>query len=266
MPGSTDDGGGLAARLDRLDAYQQIRQLPHRYGLALDTRNIDDLVALFIDDVQVGRDNWGRAALREWFVRSFSKFQTSIHFVGNHVIDLDDEDHAHGVVYCRDEIDRPGEWMVGMIQYWDTYERARWVLVLQAPPPHALVRRRRPPPAPPPAPASPAAARPWAASPNHGQAGSATGTKSPPSATSPAERIAPMAEDRTLLAHIVLKLATHPENIAVEALGPHPLIEHANANRSGKPAAGWRRGDRPNLTGGDAGHRRGGRAPGPGGL
>ena len=28
-----------------------------------------------------------------------------------------------------------------------------------------------------------------------------------------------MAEDRTLLAHIVLKLATHPENIAVEALG-----------------------------------------------
>ena len=123
MPVSTDDGGGLAARLDRLDAYRQIRQLPHRYGLALDTRNIDDLVALFIDDVQVGRDKWGRAALREWFVRSFSKFQTSIHFVGNHIIDLDDEDNAHGVVYCRDEIDRPGEWMVGMIQYWDTYER-----------------------------------------------------------------------------------------------------------------------------------------------
>ncbi len=28
-----------------------------------------------------------------------------------------------------------------------------------------------------------------------------------------------MAEDRTLLAHLVLKLATHPENVAVEALG-----------------------------------------------
>ena len=28
-----------------------------------------------------------------------------------------------------------------------------------------------------------------------------------------------MADDRTLLAHVVLKLATHPENIAVEALG-----------------------------------------------
>ena len=113
----------LAARLDRLDAYRQIRQLPHRYALALDTRNIDDLVALFIEDVQVGRDRWGRPALREWFVRAFAKFKASIHFVGNHIIDLDDEDHAHGVVYCRDEIERPGEWMVGMIQYWDTYER-----------------------------------------------------------------------------------------------------------------------------------------------
>lgn len=113
----------LAARLARLDAYQQIRQLPHRYALALDTRNIDDLVALFIEDVQVGRDQWGRPALREWFVRAFAKFKASIHFVGNHIIDLDDEDHAHGVVYCRDEIERPGEWMVGMIQYWDTYER-----------------------------------------------------------------------------------------------------------------------------------------------
>ena len=71
-----------------------------------------------------GRDQLGpRPALREWFVRAFAKFKASIHFVGNHIIDLDDEDHAHGVVYCRDEIERPGEWMVGMIQYWDTYER-----------------------------------------------------------------------------------------------------------------------------------------------
>ena len=181
MPEPTHDDS-LAARLDRLDAYRQIRQLPHRYGLALDTRNIDDLVALFIDDVQVGRDKWGRAALREWFVRSFSKFQTSIHFVGNHVIDLDDEDHAHGVVYCRDEIDRPGEWMVGMIQYWDTYERRDGSGSSSAAASCAGTAST-PSPAPPPAPASPAAARPWAASPNHGQAGSATGTKSPPSAS-----------------------------------------------------------------------------------
>ena len=68
----------LAARLARLDAYQQIRQLPHRYALALDTRNIDDLVALFIEDVQVGRDQWGRPALREWFVRAFAKYYLSL--------------------------------------------------------------------------------------------------------------------------------------------------------------------------------------------
>ena len=41
------------------------------------------------------------------------------------VIDFHDADHASGVVYCRDELERPdtGEWAVGTIQYWDDYKR-----------------------------------------------------------------------------------------------------------------------------------------------
>jgi hypothetical protein len=51
--------------------------------------------------------------------------RSSIHFIGNHIVDFDDADHAHGVVYCRDELERPevGEWEIGTIQYWDTYIR-----------------------------------------------------------------------------------------------------------------------------------------------
>ena len=115
----------LEERIDRMESTEQIRQLAARYALALDTRNFDDMVQLFVPNVQVGRDTFGRDKLRDWFVRTMSNTKSSIHFVGNHIIDLDpdDPDKARGVVYCRDELDRGDIWIVGKIQYWDSYER-----------------------------------------------------------------------------------------------------------------------------------------------
>ena len=48
-----------------------------------------------------------------------------MHLVGNHVIDFVDADHATGVVYCHDELERPelGRWECGKLQYWDSYVR-----------------------------------------------------------------------------------------------------------------------------------------------
>ena len=113
------------ARLDRMESLADIRQLPYRYALALDSRDMDALVDLFVPDVRVGRDEFGRDALRRWFTTTMSRMKTSVHFVGNHIIDFDDADHAHGIVYCRDELERPKttEWEVGMLQYWDSYIR-----------------------------------------------------------------------------------------------------------------------------------------------
>lgn len=39
--------------------------------------------------------------------------------------DFDDADHAKGIVYCRDQFERPatGRWEIGELQYWDDYER-----------------------------------------------------------------------------------------------------------------------------------------------
>ena len=121
----------LAARIDRLESADEIRQLAHRYALAIDTRNLDDLVELFVDDVQVGRHGSGRAVLRAWFLDALSRIDASIHFVGNHVIDFEDSDHATGIVYCRDEVERRVDWGNGYIQYWDQYERrnGRWHFV-----------------------------------------------------------------------------------------------------------------------------------------
>jgi ketosteroid isomerase-like protein len=112
-------------RLDRMESHAAIRQLPYRYALALDSRDMDALVDLFVPDVQVGRDATGREALKEWFTNTMRRMRTSIHFIGNHIIDFDDADHAHGIVYCRDELERTAtqEWEVGMLQYWDSYVR-----------------------------------------------------------------------------------------------------------------------------------------------
>jgi ketosteroid isomerase-like protein len=117
--------------LEKLVASEEIRQLAHRYALAIDSRDIPALVALFVDDVKVGRSASGREALRRDFERQLRGVGVTILFVGNHVIDFDDEDHARGVVYCKGEIQDGERWISQAIQYRDTYERrdGHWYFV-----------------------------------------------------------------------------------------------------------------------------------------
>jgi hypothetical protein len=125
----------LLARLERLEADAAIRSLAARYALAVDTRNLDDLVALFVPDVRASRDEVGRAALRAAFDRTLRGFGRSVHLVGGHVIEVDGPDTANGVVYCRAEHEWEGQWIVMAMQYVDDYARpeGEW-----------LFRRRRP--------------------------------------------------------------------------------------------------------------------------
>jgi ketosteroid isomerase-like protein len=117
--------------LDRLVAHDEIRQLAARYALAVDSRDLDTLVGLFVDDVQVGRETFGRAALRAEFDRSLREIGISILNVGTHVIDLVDDDRATGSVYCKGEIQDGDRWIHQAILYRDTYERRneRWYFV-----------------------------------------------------------------------------------------------------------------------------------------
>jgi hypothetical protein len=113
----------LEDRVHRMESLAAIRQLAVRYALAVDSRDLDTLVGLFVPDVRVGRDQRGREALRRWYVEALSGHQASVHFVANHIVSFATSSLAHGVVYCRDELERQesGEWQVGMLQYWDTY-------------------------------------------------------------------------------------------------------------------------------------------------
>jgi hypothetical protein len=121
--------------VQRLLAYEEIRQLAARSAVYSDARDIDKLVELFVTDVRVGRDTYGREALHEDFSRSFRGVGITFLHVGNHVIDLIDEDHATGIVYCRGEIQDGGidsdRFIIHAIQYHDTYQRAegRWCFV-----------------------------------------------------------------------------------------------------------------------------------------
>jgi hypothetical protein len=124
---------GDAERLDRLESLACIRQLAYRYALAVDSRDMDALVALFVPDVRVGEGTTGRDALKRWFTEALRKPRTSVHFVANHIVDFDDADHARGVVYCRDQLEQPdtGTWEIGELQYWDSYARVdgEWCFV-----------------------------------------------------------------------------------------------------------------------------------------
>ena len=90
----------LLARIDRLESLDEIRQLPARYALSLDMRDLDAHVNLFAPDIRVSRDKVGR---------------------------------SHGVVYSKNEHETPcadggREWVIMQMLYWDNYERieGRW--------------------------------------------------------------------------------------------------------------------------------------------
>jgi hypothetical protein len=106
-----------------LVAHEQIRQLASRYAIALDARDLDTLVGLFVPDVRVGRSQVGRDALKTNFVEQLRHLGVTILHVANHVIDLVDDDHATGIVSCRGEIEMGEQWVVQSIQYHDDYER-----------------------------------------------------------------------------------------------------------------------------------------------
>lgn len=115
----------------KLLAYEEIRQLAYRYALAIDSRDLDTLVSLFVEDVRVGKDTVGRDALREDFDHQLREVGVTILHVTNHVIDLIDADRAAGTVYCRGEIELGDQWITQAILYRDDYRRqaGEWLFV-----------------------------------------------------------------------------------------------------------------------------------------
>jgi hypothetical protein len=117
----TDD---LEARIARLEALDEIRQLAAKYAVALDMRDFDAVANLFVDDVGVPGKRRGRAAMRQWYDTEIRRSTLgSAHGVLGHVIDVHDADRASGLVYSRNDLETESTWVIELLAYLDAYER-----------------------------------------------------------------------------------------------------------------------------------------------
>ncbi len=131
----------LLRRIDRLESLDAIRQLPAKYALSLDMRDMEAMVSLFEPDVRVGKGATGRQALRAYMDQTLrAPFTGTSHHIGGHVIEFDDADHAHGVVYSKNEHETPvpggaDEWVIMQMMYVDNYIRVdgRWYFARRLP-------------------------------------------------------------------------------------------------------------------------------------
>jgi hypothetical protein len=120
-------------RLSRLEAIEEIRTLPSRYALAADSRDIDALVDLYADVNRpvyfpMGSEGITRDDLGGWIRSSLDQYGTTQHFICNHLVDLDDESHGHGIVYCQAGQERGHNWILLALMYEDRYvvDGGRW--------------------------------------------------------------------------------------------------------------------------------------------
>ena len=119
----TNSDAALLERIDRLESTFAIQQLPIRYALATDSRDLNAWVNLFPEDVDCGRHGVGREALRRYMDGSLRSFYRSIHSICGHWVEFIDSEHAKGVTYSRAEHEVGDKWIVQTIGYFDLYVR-----------------------------------------------------------------------------------------------------------------------------------------------
>jgi hypothetical protein len=113
----------LAERVTWIEDRLDIGQLPIRYAIAVDERDVDSWVALFVPDIQLGRDSRGREALRRFITPKLRWFYRSVHQIVGHRVELLGSDIARGHVYCRAEHEVADRWIVMAIRYDDEYRK-----------------------------------------------------------------------------------------------------------------------------------------------
>jgi 3-phenylpropionate/cinnamic acid dioxygenase small subunit len=113
----------LAERVARIEDRLDIGQLPVRYALAVDERDVETWVELFVPDIQLGRDGQGRDDLRRLIAPQLRWFYRSVHQIVGHRVELLGPDTARGEVYCRAEHEVGERWIVMAIRYDDEYRK-----------------------------------------------------------------------------------------------------------------------------------------------
>jgi hypothetical protein len=120
----TGPRGGVQDEIAAAAAIVHIQQLPIRYGVGVDMRDIAAVADLFVPDVDCGHWGRGRDALSRMYTENDATMGVSIHRVSNHLVDLIDANNATGVVYLTAEHRmHDGTWARLAGAYHDTYVR-----------------------------------------------------------------------------------------------------------------------------------------------
>jgi ketosteroid isomerase-like protein len=88
---------------------EEIRALTHRYGLALDTFDLDGIVDVFTPDGIFDCSAFGlevcdgQESIRTFFDHNQQVMANQIHMFSNHIIDFDGPDEAHGTNYLEQD-------------------------------------------------------------------------------------------------------------------------------------------------------------------
>jgi hypothetical protein len=118
--------------IDRLEAIEAIQQLPLRYSVAIEHRDVDAMVALFSPNARFGPYGIGESGLRALMDNSMATSILAVVLVANHLVELDENNQAHGEVWARCYAQNdPGEFTEQLIKYEDTYEQVegRWLFL-----------------------------------------------------------------------------------------------------------------------------------------
>jgi len=113
----------IEQRLAQVEAQLAIQQLASRYARAVDSRNLDDLGALFAPQTPFGEYGTGAEGAKGFYRGALSGFYRSFHQVVGHVITDIEADSARGTVYCRAEHEDGDHWVVNLMVYFDRYVR-----------------------------------------------------------------------------------------------------------------------------------------------
>lgn len=116
--------------IERLLALEEIRSLPLRYAVAIERRDVEAMVSLFASTARFGSWGAGQAGCRALMSATMGDTVLAVVLVANHLVELEDDDVAHGEVWARCYAqDQGGPFVEQLIRYDDTYvrEAGRWL-------------------------------------------------------------------------------------------------------------------------------------------
>jgi SnoaL-like domain len=113
-----------AQKVDALWSIHEIRQLAYRFALAHDSRDMPEMERIFISAAEaLAFPDFNLANVRSTLPAYWRVAGPTMLFVANHIVNLIDQDHGTGSVYCLAKLDIGGSWIEQAILYEDAYER-----------------------------------------------------------------------------------------------------------------------------------------------